>query len=139
MLVEIAAHRSETPLTLKEIANRQEISLNYAKHILGPLVAAGFVRTERGSRGGAVLARPADDITVSQVVRAMQGTIAPTACADDAAACPRSPACVTRNVWRRVQTAVQDVLEATTIADLVRQGDQRESSAIEPTSAPPAN
>ncbi len=120
MLIEIAAHRSDTPLALREIANRQEVSLNYAKHILGPLVAAGFVRTERGSRGGVVLARPPEDITLSAVVGAIQGTTAPTACVDDASTCPRSPDCVTRDVWCRVHRAVEDVLAGTTIADLVQ-------------------
>ena len=138
ILVEIAAHSSNAPLALKEIANRQDVSLNYAKHIIGPLVAAGFVRTERGSRGGVVLARPAEDITLSAVVGAILGTTAPTACVDDAATCPRSPDCVTRDVWCRIQTAVEEVLEGTTIADLVQQRRQAEGNTAGAVSAGPA-
>ncbi len=138
MLVEIAAHSGETPLALREIASRQQVSLNYVKHIVGPLVAAGLVRTERGSRGGVVLARPAVDITVSSVVRAIQGTTAPTACVDDASVCPRSPDCVTRDVWCRVQTAVDGVLAGITIADLVQQRRQSEGKTAGAISAGPA-
>ncbi len=129
MLVEIAAYQGAGPLALKDIAHRQQVSLNYAKHIVGPLVAAGFVRTERGSRGGVVLARSAEDIRVSAVVRALQGTTAPTACVDDASACARSSGCVTRGVWCRVQTAIDDVLSNTTIADLVELQSQGETAA----------
>jgi len=121
LLVDVAAHQKDAPLALKDVAKRQEVSLNYLKHVIGPLVAAGIVRTERGNAGGVMLARPARDITLSSVVAVLQGSTAPVACVDEPFLCPRNGGCVTRGVWCRVKAAVDGVLSTTTIQDLVEQ------------------
>ncbi len=123
LLVDIAAHQPNVPVSLKDIARRQQVSLNYLKHVVGPLVAAGLVRTERGNTGGVLLARPAADITLGAVVTALQGSTAPVACVDDPSVCERNIFCVTRDVWCEVKMAVDGVLAARTIADLARQQD----------------
>lgn len=121
VLVDITANQADAPLTLKDIANRQQVSLNYLKHLIAPLVAAGVVRTERGSGGGVRLAHAAQDITLSWVVRILEGSTAPVACVDAPSVCPRNAGCVTRGVWCKVKTAIDDVLDSVTIQDLVEQ------------------
>ncbi len=123
LLVDIATHQQNVPVSLKDIARRQQVSLNYLKHIVGPLVAAGILRTERGNTGGVLLARPAADITLGVVVAALQGSTAPVGCVDDPSLCQRNTFCVTRDVWCEVKVAVDGVLAARTIADLARQQD----------------
>jgi len=121
MLIDIASRADCAPLPLREIADRQQVSVNYLKQLIGPLVAADLVRTERGNKGGVLLARPASDIKLGMVVRALQGSTAPVACVDDPAACERNMNCVSRGVWCRIKLAVDQVLDDTTIEDLVEQ------------------
>jgi len=121
LLVDVAANQSDAPLALKDIARRQQVSLNYLKQLVGPLVAAGVIRTERGSGGGVVLAHSPQDIRLSRVVSILEGSNAPVACVDAPSLCPRSSACATRGVWCRVKTAIDGVLDSVTILDLVEQ------------------
>jgi len=121
LLVDIAANQADAPLALKDVARRQQVSLNYLKQLVGPLVAAGLIRTERGRGGGVVLALSAQDIRLSRVVSILEGSNAPVACVDSPALCDRSTACATRGVWCRVKTAIDGVLDSVTIRDLVEQ------------------
>ena len=121
LLVDIAANQADAPLALKDVARRQQVSLNYLKQLMAPLVAAGVVRTERGSGGGVVLACAPQDIRLSRVVSILEGSNAPVACVDSPSVCSRSPDCATRGVWCRMKTAIDDVLDSVTIRDLVEQ------------------
>ena len=121
LLVDVAEHQMGAPVALKDVARRQEVSLDYIKHVIGPLVTAGILRTERGNAGGVMLSRPAREIPLSSVVAALQGSTAPVACVDDPFLCRRKDGCATRGVWCRVKEAVDDVLSTTTIQDLVEE------------------
>ena len=121
MLVDVAVHQGDAPVALKDVSRRQQVSLNYLRQVMAPLVAAGIMRTERGSLGGVRLAREPGDIKLSLVVRILDGSTAPVECVDAPALCARNSECVTHGVWCRIKTAIDEVLESVTIQDLADQ------------------
>lgn len=127
-LLDLALHPGEDLATLKDIARRQQISIRYLEHLITPLVAAGIVRSMRGPRGGISLARPPQEIRLSEVIQLLEGSTAPVECLDNPAVCERSATCVTRDVWGELRKAMDDVLGATTIADLVERQKQKEQT-----------
>lgn len=118
-LLELALRPGDNPATLKDIAQRQEISIRYLEHLITPLVAAGIVRSMRGPKGGIALARSPQEIRLSEVIQLLEGSTAPVECLDNPAGCARSATCVTRDVWGELRKAMDNVLDSTTIADLV--------------------
>ncbi len=120
-VVELAAHHSQEPLSLRELAEIQGVSPSYLEQILGTLRRAGLVDSARGAHGGYQLARPPEQITVGQVVRALDGPIAPVACAseEETSSCDHQAGCPTRAAWLRLRDGIAAALDGTTIADLV--------------------
>lgn len=109
---------------LKDIAEKQDISQHYLEQIAANLRRAGFIRSIRGARGGYQLSRRPELINTWDVVVALEGSLAPVACVEDDHACSRTDNCATVGLWRRVDTAVRDVLGGTTLADLLREEDE---------------
>ncbi|MFC1938631.1 RrF2 family transcriptional regulator [Chloroflexota bacterium] len=126
LLVDLALHHSEQPVPLKDIARRQEVSLNYLQHLITPLIAGGIVLTARGVRGGVSLARPPEEIKLSEVVVLLEGPITPVDCVTNPDICTRSGSCVTRDVWCDMKKAIDEVLEFTTLQDLVERQKNKE-------------
>ena len=118
-MIEIAQNYKDEPIQLNDIACKQEISVKYLEQIMSPLRARGYVRTQKGSRGGYHLAVKPEDITLYDIVVSIEGTLALVSCVDDEASCGRSKNCVTKDVWSRVKDAMQKELQAKTLADLV--------------------
>ncbi len=116
--VELAADRSEKPVKAERVATAQGIPLNFLENILGELRHAGIVRSHRGAEGGFRLARPAEELTVADVIRAVEGPLASVrgghpedvAYAGAAAALPR--------VWIAVRANLRQVVEHVTVADI---------------------
>jgi len=127
-LLDLALHEGEGPVQLKAIAQRQQISHMYLEHLIAPLVAAGIIRSTRGVRGGVWLAKPPQEIKLSEVIELLEGSIAPVECVNDPKYCPRSSTCVTREVWGEVKKAINGVLESTTLRDLVERQKRMEWS-----------
>ena len=125
-LLELALHYSERPIPLKDIARSQGISLQYLEHIVTPLVASGIIRSTSGARGGVWLARPPQEIKLSEVIGLLEGSIAPVECVNDPRYCSRSDFCVTRDIWSELKKAMNGVLEATTLQNLVERNRQKE-------------
>ena len=119
-LLDVAIHQGDSPVQLKDVAERQQISLSYLEHLIAPLVAAGIIRSSRGAHGGVLLGKPPEEITLIDVVRALEGSLAPVECVDDPEKCPRAGGCVTRDIWTEAKRAMESVLESTTLAELVR-------------------
>jgi len=124
------------PISLAEIAEHDGMPLAYLEHLVARLRKAGLVDSRRGSRGGYLLARAATEITMAEVVEALEGSIAPIECisqsADGSIVCSResglagggragsqSNACPTKLLWTRVRFAIVRTLQETTLADLV--------------------
>ncbi|PIU23845.1 MAG: Rrf2 family transcriptional regulator [Chloroflexi bacterium CG_4_9_14_3_um_filter_45_9] len=126
LLLDLALYQGEEPVPLKDIAQRQQISLLYLEHLITPLIAAGIVRSTRGPRGGVLLLKPAQQIRLSEVIQILEGSIAPVTCIDNPKICPRSDLCVTRDVWGEMKNAMIQVLDSTTLQDLVERQKRKE-------------
>ncbi len=129
-LLDIALHYDGNPVLLKDIAKRQAISVQYLEHLISPLIKAGVVRSMRGARGGVTLAKLPEEIKLSQVIQILEGSTAPVECVDDPKVCPRSDFCVTRDVWEEMKRAMIQVLESTTLQDLVERQREKEKPAV---------
>jgi Rrf2 family transcriptional regulator, cysteine metabolism repressor len=130
ILICLARRRGERPATKHEIGRSEGISPNYVEQIMVRLRAARLVRSHRGRGGGFDLARDAARITLAQVLRAVEGPVAPAPCL--VGPCPRAATCPARPVWRKTARAIERVLEQTTIAQMA----QGKARAAKP--APPA-
>lgn len=119
-LLELALHHDQGPLSLAEIARRQEFSEKYVESLMGRLRAAGVVHSVRGAQGGYLLARAPADVTLREVYEVMEGSTPPVACLGDPSLCHRMDQCVTQEVWAQVQEAALQVLEGITLADLAK-------------------
>ncbi len=119
-LVEIARLNEKGQVSVKEISARQKISENYLEQIIFPLKKAGIVKSIRGAQGGYLLARPAAEITVGDILRVLEGDIAPVEClAGNGAGCDRADSCPTIGLWRELNEAVYKVVDSHTLQDLV--------------------
>ena len=108
-----------SPVLLKDIARRQQISERYLEHVVTSLRNAGLVKSIRGSKGGYFLGRPPTEITVMDVFRATAGAPELVECIGKSEACERSDMCATRILWTRVYMAMSKVMEETTLDSLV--------------------
>jgi Rrf2 family protein len=125
-LLDLAIHQADEPVLLRDIAQRQQISLPYLEQLMAPLRAGGLIRSSRGIKGGISLAKPAPEITLCEVICLLEGPTAPVECVSNPAWCSRSEFCVTRDVWAELKTAIDGVLESTTLSDLVKRQQQKE-------------
>jgi Rrf2 family transcriptional regulator, cysteine metabolism repressor len=129
VMVALARRDGEAPISLAEIADDDGLPLAYLEHLMARLRKAGLVDSRRGARGGYLLARPADEITMAEVVSALEGSIAPIECitegTDGSLVCAREAAdddrvCATKLLWTRVRGSIVRTLEDTTLSDLVQ-------------------
>lgn len=121
VLVDLAEHQGEGYITLKDIANRQEISEKYLETIVKDLVRCHILEGVRGKGGGYRLDQPPEEIGVLEVLRLMEGTLSPVAClAPGSKPCSRSPECRTLPLWKGLDQVVSDYLAQYTIRDLVQ-------------------
>jgi Rrf2 family protein len=128
VMVELARRAGEEPIPLAEIAERGGLPLAYLEHLVARLRKAGLVDSRRGSRGGYLLARSPTEITMAEVVEALEGSIAPIECisegSDGTIVCSREAhepghTCPTKLLWTRVRGSIVHTLQETTLADLV--------------------
>ena len=118
-LIELTHHYGQArPTQSGEIAARQKIPESYLEQLLTTLRRAGFIRSVRGPQGGHALVRPPAEVKISEVIEALEGSIMPIDCLDEASNCTRAGGCAQREMWQAVRTAILDVLDNTTIADL---------------------
>lgn len=118
LLLDLALYQKERPVLLKDIARRQRIPLSYLEHLTTPLVAGDILLSTRGAKGGVSLAKPPEQVTLGAVVQLLEGSVAPAECVNNPALCDRSNNCATRVVWCRVEMAMNEVLESTSLWDL---------------------
>jgi len=118
-MLELAENDGGSPLQIKIIAQRQDISIKYLEQLMAILKSAGFIRSIRGAKGGYALAKPPSQIKLSDVFNALEGTITTAECVENKNYCARSADCVTRQVWTEVQEAIVTVLQSITLQDLV--------------------
>ncbi len=123
LMVRLAAHRGSGPISLGEVAAEEELPRAYLEQLAIPLREAGLVTSTRGARGGYEIARDPATIRMSEVLRALEGPLAPMICASeepaDSPGCAREGACTVNHLWIRVRDAIAEALDSVTLADLV--------------------
>ena len=123
VMIDLAEHRSEEFISLREIAIRQEISEKYLESIIRMLVKAKVVESLRGKGGGYRLKNAPEEYTADSILRLTEESLAPVACLEEHAdACPRAARCKTLMLWQGLDKAIRDYLQSVTIADLMEQG-----------------
>lgn len=123
VMIDLAEHQSEEFISLKEIAQRQEISEKYLESIIRILVKAKVVESLRGKGGGYRLRKAPEQYTVDSILRLTEESLAPVTCLEsNAEACSRSSGCRTLALWQGLDKVIREYLESVTIADLVEQG-----------------
>lgn len=121
LMVYIAAFGgAEGRVALREIADREDISLKYLEQLVRPLMQAGYLRSVRGKAGGYALAKPADEIRAGDILRVAEGTTAPVACEGLDGACARAGLCSTVKFWTGLDTVIEEYVDGVTLADLAR-------------------
>ena len=121
VMIDLAEHNSETYIPLRDVVARQEISQKYLEGIMTDLTKAGFLDGQHGKGGGYKLKRPAEDITVLEVLRTIEGSLAPVACLEGTAnPCARLSECRTLPMWAKLYDIISDYFGGITIADLMK-------------------
>jgi Rrf2 family protein len=120
-MLDLALHNGDSPVIIKDIAERLDLSERYLENIMAMLAAAGLVRSLRGSQGGFRLARPPQEIRMSDIVRVTEGSLALVPCQDDSGAleCKAVESCATFDVWKKLKESITEVLGSYTLQDLV--------------------
>ncbi|MDP9482623.1 MAG: Rrf2 family transcriptional regulator [Chloroflexota bacterium] len=138
LMVQLGRHYGQGPASLAEIAAEEDLPRAYLEQLVMSLRDAGLVVSTRGAHGGYELARQPGEIRMSEVLRALEGPIAPMICATDdpehAVLCDRSSRCTVNLLWVRVRDAIAGALEGMTVADLVPPRIVKLDGPIEPVS-----
>ncbi len=120
VMLDLARHRGEGTISLKTVAERQDISQKYLEGIIGSLRRAGLVDSARGKEGGYVLAREPEDCTAWEILACTEDSLAPVACIRDGSAeCSRAEKCPTLPMWQELDGLTRRYLESVTLRDLM--------------------
>lgn len=120
MMIDLAINNNGGYISLKDISSRQEISDKYSEQIINQLSKAGLVKSIRGSKGGYMLSKRPEEYTVGDILRVMEGSLAPVACVEEGNEyCKRASTCVTIELWQKLNNAINDVVDNITLEDLV--------------------
>ena len=119
-MVDLADHCENAPVSISAISTRQGLSVTYLEQLLAKLRKAGLVQSVRGAQGGYVLAKVASEISVGDILRALEGDLAPVAClADGSKPCSRAADCRTLPLWKGLNEVVSSYLSKFTVQDLI--------------------
>lgn len=120
LMLDLAQHQEAGPVRLRDIAARQEISLKYLEQIISALQRAGHVRSVRGPQGGYQLKLEPQSYTVGDILRLIEGDLAPVSCLEEGApACGRQSGCATLRLWKELDDAINGVIDRRTLQDLL--------------------
>lgn len=124
MLATVYLAKQNQTTTLEDIARHEHIPQDFLEKILQQLKKAGFVVSQKGSKGGYRLSKQSQEVTAGDIIRTLEGTMVPFQCIDGKhrfQECPRESMCSTKNVWQTLDKTVNDTLNAITIADLMKE------------------
>ena len=120
LMLDLAEHQGDGCVSLKDVAQRQDISKKYLEQIVPTLSRAGFLLTNRGYQGGYRLCRAPEDYTVYEILSMAEGGLAPVACLDQPEnTCPRAPDCLTLPVWEGLGKTIRDYLRSITLQTIL--------------------
>ena len=118
-MVYLGENFGEAPVSLGELAEKEGVSLKYMEQIVPLLKASGLIRSTRGSHGGYVLAKEPHEISLRDIVQALEGSWSLVDCLEDDRLCDRTKECVAYEVWHDIQEAIFKILDSTTLADII--------------------
>lgn len=120
-MFELALNYGEGPIALNNIAEKQNISIHYLEQLFASLRKAGLVKSVRGAQGGYMLANKPENITVGDIIRTLEGPLAPADCVveDDTKECYKADYCVTRTIWQKIRDSINDVVDSITLQDMI--------------------
>ena len=126
MLLDLAEHQSSGIISLKDIAERQNISKKYLEQIIPIFNKSDMLRTSRGFQGGYRLAKSPDKYTVGEILRLTEGSLAPVSCLEqDPTVCRRSRECATLPVWQGLYQVINEYLDGITLQDILDRQKER--------------
>lgn len=131
IMTDLAVNGNEGCVALKDIAEREHLSEKYLEQIINQLSKAGLVKSLRGAKGGYHLTREAEKITVEDILKATEGSLAPVACAEDNGKCQNYCDCVTSFIWTEIYKATIGVVSSITLKDLALRSSQIEKTELE--------
>ncbi|MCL4536551.1 MAG: Rrf2 family transcriptional regulator [Nitrospirae bacterium] len=118
-MYEIARGYPETPVTIKEISERQDVSVAYLEQILNKLRKAGLIRSIKGPGGGYILNKSPEKVSIASILNELEGPVALTSCLDPEGGCVRVDSCVTHLLWKALGEQVEAFLKTITLKNLI--------------------
>ena len=118
IMVDLAENQEGGPVSLKDIAERENIGIKYLEIIVSSLNKNGLLKSVRGKNGGYMLNREPADYTISSILTAAEGSLAPVACVSDGD-CKNAPSCKTYVLWKELDDVIEDFLSSKTLADIL--------------------
>ncbi len=130
-LIDLAQYSEIEPVSISSIANRQDISERYLEQLMTLLKKAGIIKSIRGAGGGYVLAKDTSEISVGDVLRALEGSLEPVECATfkEEDTCAASDLCVTKYVWQRINESINRTVDEISLKQLVEEGRSKKAAA----------
>ena len=120
MMLDLATYSAGGPVSLKDVAKRQEISDKYLEQIIAVLNKSGYVKSIRGAQGGYLLKKEPEEYTVGMILRLTEGDLAPVGCVgEEKEECNRKAECVTVRIWQQLNDAINNVVDNITLADML--------------------
>ncbi len=133
-MVDIGENYGTGPVSLRKLAEREHISMKYMEQIIPLLKASGLITSARGAYGGYVLAKEPREISLHDILQALEGSLSLVDCLDDDRLCDRVKECVTYEIWHDIQTAIYKILDSTTLADMIdRHRKKTKTAALDKT------
>lgn len=122
-LIDLALYSGEEAVSIQSIATRQQISDSYLEQLMGKMKKAGLVKSLRGAGGGYQLARPVDEISVGDILRALEGNLDAVTCPanENTGSCEGADLCVTRYVWQRINDSITQAVDTMMLSQLVEE------------------
>jgi Rrf2 family protein len=124
-IIEIAKSYGKNPVKREDISKKEKVSKTYLENILIALKTHGIIDTQRGANGGYRLAKPPSEITMLDIVNALEGSISPVECLEQNVKCNMLPKCKTRKVWQKLMEAQKEVLCSITLEDIIKDEEQK--------------
>ena len=120
-LIDLALYSENETVSIQSIARRQNISDSYLEQLMRKLRSAGLIVSVRGAQGGYKLARPANEISVGDVLRALEGSLEAVTCGGEDNSCQGADLCVTKFVWDRINSSIRDTVDSIKLSQLVEE------------------
>ncbi len=121
IMIDLAQNETEKVVSLKDIAQRQNISIKYLEMIISILNKGNMVRSQRGKSGGYWLAKHPREYTIGSILKLMEGSLAPVVCLEEGAkVCEKASECITLPLWKKLDNVIDEYLESVTLEDLIQ-------------------